>query len=177
MKEHVLTFFCPIIFILWFLLVHTKLHDAAIGYNSFTVHTLSSLRTHVQNLPLGASSKTEPTNPQDWQSHHRRLTVDGDVAYHRKQKPLLEKCSFVPFHNPHLYQLSNWYKFFGTNEWSTFVPARIPGTNVFPVATVQFSCHRPSTSVSPLPHYLLSFLCSHFLFFLFSLSGFSTVGQ
>ena len=31
---------------------------------------------------LWASSKTEPANPRDWRSHHRRLAVDGNVAYH-----------------------------------------------------------------------------------------------
>jgi hypothetical protein len=30
--------------------------------------------------------ETVPANPQDWQSHHRRLAVNGNVAYHWKHK-------------------------------------------------------------------------------------------
>jgi hypothetical protein len=37
--------------------------------------------TRTQTLPLGACSKTVPANPQDRRSHHRRLAVDGNVAY------------------------------------------------------------------------------------------------
>jgi hypothetical protein len=43
-------------------------------------------RTLTQTLPLEASSKTVPANPQDWRSHHRRLAVGGNVAYHWKHK-------------------------------------------------------------------------------------------
>ena len=40
------------------------------------------MNTRTQTLPLWASSKTEPANPRGWRSHHKRLTVDGNVAYH-----------------------------------------------------------------------------------------------
>jgi hypothetical protein len=48
--------------------------------------TLIPMNRHTQTLPLGASSKTVPANPQDWRSHHRRLAIDGNVAYHWKHK-------------------------------------------------------------------------------------------
>jgi hypothetical protein len=48
--------------------------------------TLIPMNTRTQTLPLGASLKTVPANPQDWQSHHRRLAIDGNVAYHWKHK-------------------------------------------------------------------------------------------
>jgi hypothetical protein len=50
-----------------------------------TRNTHSSLWTHAcKSLPVGASSKTRPGNPQDWQSHYRRLAIDENVAYHQK---------------------------------------------------------------------------------------------
>jgi len=46
------------------------------------------MNTRRQTLPLWAFSKTEPANPQDWRSHHRRLAVGGNVAYHWKHNAL-----------------------------------------------------------------------------------------
>jgi hypothetical protein len=40
------------------------------------------MNTRTQTLPLGASSKTVPANPQYWWSHHRRLAVDGNESTH-----------------------------------------------------------------------------------------------
>jgi hypothetical protein len=54
--------------------------------DTHNARTLTPMNTRMQTLPLGASSKTVPTNPQDWQSHYRRLAVDGNVAYHWKYK-------------------------------------------------------------------------------------------
>jgi len=57
--------------------------DYTVQYrHSQRTYTHTPMNTHTQTLPLWSSSKTEPTNPRDWQSHHRRLTVDGNVAYH-----------------------------------------------------------------------------------------------
>jgi hypothetical protein len=54
--------------------------------DTHNARTLIPMNTRMQTLPLGASSKTVPRNPQDWWSHHRRLAVDGNVAYHWKHK-------------------------------------------------------------------------------------------
>jgi hypothetical protein len=54
--------------------------------DTHNARTLILMNTRTQTLPLGASSKTVPPNPQDWRSHHRRLAVDGNVAYHWKHK-------------------------------------------------------------------------------------------
>jgi hypothetical protein len=52
------------------------------------LHSTSEIPMNIraQTLPLGASSKTGSANPQDWRSHHRRLTVNRNVAYHWKHK-------------------------------------------------------------------------------------------
>jgi hypothetical protein len=54
--------------------------------DTHNARTLIPMNTRTQTLPLGASSKTVPTNPQDWRSHHKRLAVDGNVTYHWKNK-------------------------------------------------------------------------------------------
>jgi hypothetical protein len=59
-------------------------------FSNYTIHPrdthntriLIPMNTRTRTLPLGASSKTVPANPQDWRSHHRRLAVDENVAYH-----------------------------------------------------------------------------------------------
>ena len=50
-------------------------------YNSDThdTHTLTPINA---NPTLRASSKTKPANSRGWRSHHKRLAVDGNVAYH-----------------------------------------------------------------------------------------------
>ena len=50
--------------------------------HSQRTHTRTPINKRTQTLSLWASSKTEPANPRDWRSHHRRLAVDGNVAYH-----------------------------------------------------------------------------------------------
>ena len=41
---------------------------------------------HTQPYPYEHLRETEPANPRDWRSHHRRSAVDGNVAYHWKHK-------------------------------------------------------------------------------------------
>ena len=50
--------------------------------HSQRTHTHTPMNTRTQILPLWVSSKTEPANPRDWRSHHRRLAVDENIAYH-----------------------------------------------------------------------------------------------
>jgi hypothetical protein len=54
--------------------------------DTHNARTLIPLNTCTQTLLLGVSSKSVPANPQDWRSHHRHLTVDGNVTYHWKHK-------------------------------------------------------------------------------------------
>jgi hypothetical protein len=56
---------------------HSLFPNYTIQYTRDThkVRTLISMNTRTQTLPLGASSKTVPVNPQDWRSHRRRLAV------------------------------------------------------------------------------------------------------
>jgi len=58
-------------------------------------HTHTPMNTRTQTLSLWVSSKTEPSNPRDWWSHHRCLAVDGNVAYHLCTTPLNPRI-FVP---------------------------------------------------------------------------------
>ena len=58
-----------------------KLHTEQLRHSQRT-HTHTSMNTCTQTLSLWASSKTESANLQDWQSHHRHLAVDGNIAYH-----------------------------------------------------------------------------------------------
>jgi hypothetical protein len=51
--------------------------------DTHNARTLISMNTRTQTR---ASSKTVPANPQGWRSHHRRLAVDGNVAFHWKHK-------------------------------------------------------------------------------------------
>jgi hypothetical protein len=64
--------------------------------DTHNVRTLISTKTRTQTLPLGASLKIVPANPQDWRSHHRRLAVDGNVAYPLKAQTLLNPEKFAP---------------------------------------------------------------------------------
>ena len=77
-------------------------------YNSDThnVRTLIPMNTRTQTLPLWASSKTEPANPQDWWSHHKCLAVDGNVAYHARH--LIFACSSLPLHLCHFSGVHTW---------------------------------------------------------------------
>jgi hypothetical protein len=63
--------------------------------DTHNARTLILMNTRTQILPLGASSKTMPVNPQDWRSHHRRLAVDGNVAYHWKHLSPLNPEKFA----------------------------------------------------------------------------------
>jgi hypothetical protein len=67
-------------------------------YNSDTRNTctLTHMKACTQTLPLWASSKTGLTNPQDWWSHYRRLTLDGNVTYHWKHN-VVKLCN-IRFH-------------------------------------------------------------------------------
>jgi hypothetical protein len=81
-------FFCGLIFVFvscshftgFFLRITQYIGD------THNARTLIPMNTRTQTLPLGASSKTVPANPQDWRSHHRHLAVDGNVAYQWKHK-------------------------------------------------------------------------------------------
>jgi hypothetical protein len=77
---------------------------------------------------------------------------------------LLEKRSFVPVYNPHLYRLLNRYKFFGTNNVMHLyrVESR-PGTNVFcPI------------SLFPFPFLFLISFSSHLIQFRFKVTKFTS---
>ena len=50
--------------------------------DTYNARTLTSTYTRMQTLSLWASLKIDSANPRDWQSHHRHLAVDGNVAYH-----------------------------------------------------------------------------------------------
>ena len=73
-------YLCVIVDLIFFLRITQYIGDF---HNS---RTLISMNTRAQTLPLGASSKNDPTTPQDWQSHRRHLIVDENVAYHWKHK-------------------------------------------------------------------------------------------
>jgi hypothetical protein len=78
---------------MWVKCSYTILLPSHHFFSNYTIHQRYAQRTHTHpyeythaNLTLGASSKTVPANPQDWRRHHRRLAVDGNVAYHWKHK-------------------------------------------------------------------------------------------
>jgi hypothetical protein len=50
--------------------------------------TLTTMNARTQTLPLWASSKTKTTNSWDWRSHHMRLVVDWNTAYHWKHNTI-----------------------------------------------------------------------------------------
>ena len=68
--------------------------------HSQRTHTHTPMNTRMQTLPLWASSKTEPANSWDWRSHHRRLAIEENVAYH-----LIHNA--VKSQNIHFYRESN----------------------------------------------------------------------
>ena len=60
---------------------------------STITQTLTTSYTHTYecryaNPTLISIFETEPTNPRDWQNHHRRLTVDRNVATIESTIPL-----------------------------------------------------------------------------------------
>jgi len=50
--------------------------------DTHNLHTLTPYEYTHKTLSLWASLKTEMVNPRYSQSHHRHLTVDGNVAFH-----------------------------------------------------------------------------------------------
>jgi hypothetical protein len=63
---------------------------------TLTTHAQSSIWTHTQTLPLGASSKIEPTNPQNWRSHHRSLCCRRERLLPLKAQTSLNLENFTP---------------------------------------------------------------------------------
>ena len=69
---------------------HSQPHDSEEFFLDYTVqlrhsqhtHTHTPMNTRTQTLLLWAFSKTEPANPRDWRSHHMRLAIYGNAAYH-----------------------------------------------------------------------------------------------
>ena len=51
--------------------------------DAHNMHTYSPLWTHVRNsYPMSISEELSPGRFEDSRSHHWRLVVDGNVAYH-----------------------------------------------------------------------------------------------
>jgi len=77
-----------------FLRLHSIKHTHSHFYKYVYANLLlwASLKTPANHTPMNtctrilslwASLKTEAANPRDWRSHHRHLTVNGNIAYHR----------------------------------------------------------------------------------------------
>jgi hypothetical protein len=73
-----LFFFCYVS-ICKFALCFFGLHSTSETLTTHAHLSLWPMNTRVQTLPLEASSKTGPTNSQDWRGQHRCLVVDGNV--------------------------------------------------------------------------------------------------
>jgi len=53
--------------------------------HSQRMHTHTPMNTRTQTLSLWAFSKTEPANPRNWRSHHRRLVYPTIICIQRNE--------------------------------------------------------------------------------------------